>query len=401
VCSSDLSELIQMLKKGHHGVKLDTEAWDRLITWIDLNVPDHGTWSEHRQIASNFRERRQQFNAKYANRTDDPEIYPDVKHESAQFVEPVREPERKNSEIKISGWPFDAAEAKERQNAVGLPARQKIELAQGIALDLSLIPAGQFVMGDANGCADEWPASAVTIAKPFYIGVFEITNEQFAQFDPAHDSAYISVFNKDQNTRGEPVNRPKQPVLRVSWSRAMAFCEWLTKKTGRKFTLPTEAQWEWACRAGTASSLNFGDLATDFGKLANLADKRVADLCKRDSPKWIPHIETVNDGAAVTNDVGRYAPNAWGLHDMHGNVAEWTLTTWKPYPYNTADGRDAGADNDRKVVRGGLFYDRPERARSGFRLSFPSWQRVYNVGFRAVCEAPADVKAVAQMTNAR
>ena len=219
------------------------------------------------------------------------------------------------------------------------------------------------------------------------MGRFEVTNAQFARFDPAHDSAYISVYNKDQANRGLPVNRPAQPVVRVSWQRAMDFCRWLSQKTGRKFTLPSEAQWEYACRAGTDTPLYYGDCATDFGKLANLADEQLLSLCRRDSPKWIPAVATVNDGAVVTANVGRYAANAWGLYDMAGNAAEWTRSAYRPYPYNPADGRDDPAAAGTKVVRGGSFYDRPERARSGFRLHYPAWQQVYNVGFRVMMEA--------------
>jgi len=130
----------------------------------------------------------------------------------------------------------------------------------------------------------------------------------------------------------------------------------------------------------------YGAVDADFGKFANLADERVTALCRGDSPKWIPSIKAVNDGAVVTENVGKYTPNAWGLYDMHGNVFEWTLTTYKPYPYDVADGRDSGDLEGRKVVRGGSFYDRPKRARSAFRLGYPVWQKVYSVGFRVVME---------------
>ena len=109
-----------------------------------------------------------------------------------------------------------------------------------------------------------------------------------------------------------------------------------------------------------------------------------------DVPKWIPAVTNVNDGECVTTSVGRYQPNAWGLVDMHGNAAQWTLTTYQSYPY-AEDGRDNGSPQGLKVVRGGSFYDRPMRARSAFRLAYPSWQRVFNVGFRVICEA-RDVK---------
>ena len=153
-----------------------------------------------------------------------------------------------------------------------------------MALDLALIPAGSFVMGDAKGCADEKPLAEVKIDKPFWIGRCEVTNAQFALFDPGHDSAYISYYNKDQSSRGAAVNLPAQPVVRVSWLRAMEFCRWVSQKTGRKCTLPSEAQWEYACRAGTDTPLYYGACSTDFGKLANLADSQLLSLCRRDCP---------------------------------------------------------------------------------------------------------------------
>jgi formylglycine-generating enzyme required for sulfatase activity len=391
---ADTSELIQMLKKGHHNVSLDAEAWDRLYTWIDLNVPDHGTWGEHHPIPGNFHQRRLELRARYANRSDDPEAIPNPRPEPVAFVKPAPLSERPAAP-QLAGWPFDTTEAQARQATAGRPAQWQLELSANLALDLTLVPAGSFVMGDPQGAADEFPAAVVHVDQPFYLGTCEVTAEQFAAFDPHHDNGYVSVFNKDQNTRGEPVNRPSQPVVRVSWEQAMAFCQWLSQKSGRHVTLPTEAQWEYACRAGTDTPLSYGAADVDFAPWANLADRRLVDLCRADSPKWIPAALSVDDGATVTQDVGRYQPNAWGLRDLHGNAAEWTLTTYRPYPY-AADGRDNGRAEGRKVVRGGSFYDRPDRARSAFRLSYPPWQRVFNVGFRvAVTEAPAEFRVTA------
>ena len=397
------SELIQMLEKGHHGVKLDAEAWDRLTTWIDLNVPDHGTWTDHRGNIEKIVSRRLEMRTKYANRPENPEVYPTPPPERPAFVKPAPEiGNRQAASGNVPGWPFDAAEAKKRQAAVGLPAEAKLALDDKLTLDLVLIPAGEFVMGDPSGYPDERPLTRVKIEKPFYMSKYEITNEQYALFDPAHDSGYISVMNKDHSNRGQAVNRDKQPVARISWKQAMAFCYWLSKKADRKFTLPTEAQWEWACRAGTDTPLYYGAVDTDFSKLANLADKRLTELCIANSPKWIPSIQEANDGSIVTDNVGKYGPaacNAFGLADMHGNVAEWTLTAYKPYPYREDDGRNEGtADSQsgienrkseiaqRRVVRGGSYYDRPKRARSAFRLDYMPWQAVHNVGFRILCD---------------
>ena len=398
---ADTSELVQMLQKGHHGVKLDAEGWDRLITWIDLNVPDHGTWGEHRKISSNYHERRMESFAKYANRTGDPEAYPTpaparVLPGGATFVSPQTggrdSGDKKVAAPTAKAWPFEPAEAARRQTNVTAPSQMRFPLADKVETQFTLSPAGEFIMGSAEGSADEFPPCVVRIEKPFYIGAFEVSNEEFAQFDPTHDSRVISTFNKDISTPGEIANRPRGPVIRVSWQEAMAYCEWLSRKTGRRCTLPTEAQWEYACRAGTDTSWSYGSTATNFAKFANLADARVESLCRGDSPKWIPACTNVNDGSIVTDNVGRYLPNAWGLRDMHGNAAEWTLTTYKPYPYAN-DGRDSTSPDGHKVVRGGSFYDRPQHATSSFRQNYPSWQRVWNVGFRVICDVETKVAA--------
>jgi formylglycine-generating enzyme required for sulfatase activity len=390
---ADTSELVQMLKKGHHGVQLDAEAWDRIVTWIDLNVPNHGTWAEHRGGSiDGIVQRRLAMRTKYANRPENPEVYPAPPPERFPFVKPAPEPERKPVALEVPGWPFDAGAAKKAQAAVGVAPELKVELGDH-ALDFVLIPAGEYVMGSVDGAPDEYPPCRVKIEKPFYMGRCEVTNGQYARFDPAHDSGVISQFNKDHSNRGVPANQDAQPVVRVSWEKAMAYCAWLTKQTGRDVTLPTEAQWEWACRAGTATPLYYGNADVDFGKLANLADVRLHGLLVGDSPHWIPAVTAVNDGATATNPVGRYAPNAWGLFDMIGNAAEWTLTTYRPYPY-AADGRDAGKADGRKVARGGSFYDRPSRARSASRVDYYAWQPVHDVGFRVVCPVEPPKKVV-------
>jgi hypothetical protein len=101
-----------------------------------------------------------------------------------------------------------------------------------------------------------------------------------------------------------------------------------------------------------------------------------------------------DDGAVSTANIGSYQPNIWGLYDMHGNACEWTRTTYGPYPYRSDDGRDRLVESGRKVVRGGSWCDRPKRCRSAFRLSYPAWQRVHNVGFRVVCEIEPPEKSL-------
>jgi formylglycine-generating enzyme required for sulfatase activity len=261
-----------------------------------------------------------------------------------------------------------------------------------VTLELVRVPAGRFVMGEAAGCPDERPQTLVAIDKPFWMGRFEVTNAEFARFDPSHDSRFEhrSSWIFSEKYLGWPLNGPRQPVVRVSWNEATAFCRWLSGKSGLAAALPTEAQWEYACRAGTAGPLSYGGLDADFSRFANLADVTIRNLAYEGwspkSPDLAPRDARFDDHALVTADVGSYEANPWGPCDMHGNAAEWTRTAYRPYPYREDDGRnDLRADGE-KVVRGGSWYDRPLRCRSAFRLSYPAHQAVFNVGFRVACE---------------
>jgi formylglycine-generating enzyme required for sulfatase activity len=276
---------------------------------------------------------------------------------------------------------------------VANPTTHMIDLGGGVKLELVRIPRGQFVMGEQAGYQDEQPLTRVKIAKPFWMGKFEITNKQYARFDPYHDSKFEHkgswVFSEGH--LGWGLNHPKQPVVRVSWKEAVAFCRWLSEKIGQKVTLPTEAQWEWACRAGTDGPTHYGDLDDDFSEFANMADVTIKQLAyDTDGPytmDLVPRDARFNDGRLVTADVGSYQPNAWGLHDMHGNVWEWTRSSYEPYPYRAEDRRNRVTDAGRKVARGGSWRDRPKYCRSAVRLSYPAWQKIYNVGFRVVVES--------------
>jgi formylglycine-generating enzyme required for sulfatase activity len=191
----------------------------------------------------------------------------------------------------------------------------------------------------------------------------------------------------------------------------MRFCQWLSTKTGRTFTLPSEAEWEWACRAGTGTPLSYGSITTDFAEFANLADITTKELVvtgvnprpvRNPSPlaSYLPADFAVNDKVLHLAPPATYHPNPWGLYDMHGNVAEWTRSIYRPYPYRQDDGRNDPADAQaRRVVRGGSWHDQPNRARSAFRLSYPAWQRVFNVGFRVL--SPVEKTDSSQRAAAR
>jgi formylglycine-generating enzyme required for sulfatase activity len=384
---ADTTDLVQLLKAGHYGVELDAESWDRLITWIDLNAPYHGTWGEQIDNPGKQRERRRDLLKLYANVEDDPE---GVVLKS-EILNPQSEGSSK-SEVRIvpaaaptSGWAFDAAEATRRQAMAASQTRRKVEFGNGISLELVLVPAGEFVVNDV---ASGGVSRTIRIEKPFWMAARETDNRTFAAFDPAHDSGLEDKNTYQFGVRGYPQNQPDQPVVRVSWERAMAFCEWLSAKTGERFTLPTEAQWEWACRAGADTPFSFGGLDADFSQHANLADATLSEFAsdpytvdvplKNPTPfdDWIPKDARFNDGALVTVAPARYRPNAWGLHDMHGNAAEWTRSEFAP-------------GSDRRVVRGGSWRDVPARATASSRLGYHPWQKVYNVTFRVALEPEA------------
>lgn len=383
---ADVSPLIQILRDDHYGLRLSAEAWDRLITWIDLNAPFHGTWNEvvaadpaKSAAAQHGAARRRELHRRYAGIDEDPEaIYP------AAVLDP---PPGQRADARLSplfsvGPAESFASAAPPDDTAGNELL-RIEIAQGVALELVRIAPGQFMMGSDNGYPNERPARLETIAKGFFMGRFEVTNRQYRCFDPAHDSGLETgeAYQFGDDERGFPLNRPEQPVVRVSWDNAMGFCDWLSHKTGRAFSLPTEAQWEYACRAGTASPLWYGTTDTDFSACANLSDAthftvyypHVPDV----HPPWRPADTRFDDTWRVSAPPGSFAPNPWGLFDMHGNVAEWTRSE---YPAPSA-GQDA-----RKVVRGGSWMDCPRRARSAFRGHYAASQAVHDVGFRVIIE---------------
>jgi formylglycine-generating enzyme required for sulfatase activity len=269
----------------------------------------------------------------------------------------------------------------------------QLDLGGGIVIRLKRIPAGEFVMGDAAGDSNEYPETKVTISHPFYLGATEVTLQQYQQFDPAHHNGYYDQHYKDQVRPGYLMDSPNLPAIRVSWNQAMSFCRWLSQRTGKKVTLPSEAQWEWAARAGSSTSFYYGGLDSDFSACANLADASLSQMAvKGVDPKpiknadkfwdYLPKEARFNDGALMLAEAGRYQPNAWGIHDLIGNVAEWTLNDYRPYPYAEGLGMNDATSTGPKTVRGGSWSERPKESRASSRLDYPAWQKVYNVGFR-------------------
>jgi formylglycine-generating enzyme required for sulfatase activity len=260
-------------------------------------------------------------------------------------------------------------------------------------------------MGTAGGPPDEGPPVVVEVP-PFWMARCETSNREFRRFNPTHESRTEDRHGYQFGIVGYDQDQPDQPAVRVAWDEAMAFCRWLAERTGLAVTLPTEAQWEWACRAGADTPFWFGGLDADYSPFANLGDQRLREFAADTAldnytaarpmvnpnryDDWIPRDDRFNDGGFVTEPVGRYRPNPWGLHDMHGNAWEWTRSLYRRHLATDASATgELDQGPERRTVRGGSWRDRPHRCTSTARLGYPPWQRVYNVGFRVVCEDPA------------
>jgi hypothetical protein len=232
------------------------------------------------------------------------------------------------------------------------------------------IEPGRFAMGSREGGDfDERPAHPVRISRPFYLGVTEVTKAQYEQFDPDH-----------RRLRGKLgwSKADDEAVVFVSWRDVERFCRWLSEKEGKRYRLPTEAEWEYACRAGTTTSYHIGDRLDDKAFHKNVG------------VSWFPDREQPGKTGVVSLAVGRTPPNAWGLMDMHGNVEEWCLDWYGPYgPGEQADpmGRAGG---DFRVTRGGSHSTGLEYLRSANRSGTLPDDKSWLIGFRvAMGEMPA------------
>lgn len=392
------TELGQLLRKGHHGVQLPAGDFSRLVTWADLNRPYHGSWATI--VGTNIAHActvRDELRREFAGVSDPYREIPAPGPEEDRTPVPPAPMSLPGEATRMS----PRVELSDGGRSAAAPAEGTLDLGGGLSIDLVRIPAGTFGMGSTNGHRDEQPVSLVKIAKPYWMAKFEVSNAQFRQFDPTHDSKVMDALSYQFGQRPWSLNADTQPVCRVSFQQAMAFCDWLSKQTGRRVTLPTEAQWEWACRAGSADAYSFGGTNADYAAFANLGDRSLRLFATETAhagyhgmaplanptplDDWIPKDVSRNDGQQLACAPGRYRPNAFGLFDMHGNVAEWTRSAYRPYPFSDAE---SGA-GDERVVRGGSWYDRPFHATASYRKAYQPYQPVFNVGFRVIVEDAA------------
>ncbi len=237
----------------------------------------------------------------------------------------------------------------------------KLEVIEdGVGIKLVRIPAGSFVMGSEKGFDDEVPVHRVTISKPFYLGQTEVTQAQYEA---------VMEENPSQSQADD------LPVDTVSWQKATEFCKKLSEREGKRYRLPTEAEWEYACRAGGDGDFGRGEGGVE------VTESSIADYA------WF----RLNSEA--TSPVGRKKPNAWGLYDMHGNVFEWVQDNWLAYPKKATTDPLAVATAQQKlnkgewyVLRGGSWEWGVDNGKASSRCRCKKTLRSRTVGFRVARE---------------
>ncbi|WP_413174345.1 SUMF1/EgtB/PvdO family nonheme iron enzyme [Anabaena azotica] len=314
---------------------------------------------------------------------------------SVSKSEPQQQPKTENQSvsqpkplaiIQTQSFEFETAQLVSKPGFLGLGttwviqrSNKKVELfledlENSIPLELIAISSGNFLMGSAENeveSADRSsPQHQVTI-QPFLLGKYPITQ---AQWQAVANLPKITIDLHPDPSHFKGDNRP---VEKVSWYDAQEFCARLSRKTGKLYRLPSESEWEYACRAGTTTPFYFGNtLSTD---LANYNGEYVY----ANGSKGVYRKETTN--------VGIFPANAFGLHDTHGNVWEWCEDGWyNNYIGAPTDGsaRLSGTDNHpRRVLRGGSWSYRPVYCRSAYRVNYPAVSRDFNHGFRVACSA--------------
>ena len=279
-----------------------------------------------------------------------------------------------------------------------VPIRLEREITNSVGMKLVLIPEGTFVMGSPKDEKDRHQDEAqhkVEITKQFYLGVYTVTVGQFRQF--VKDAGYKTEAEKDdqggwgynaetqaseygkkynwQNVGWEQTD--EHPVVNVTWNDAVAFCDWLSKKEGKKYQLPTEAQWEYSCRASTKTRFYSGEGEETLKDVGNIADASF----KQQYPQTVEAVAW-DDGYPFTAPVGKFKPNAFGLYDMHGNVWHWCQDWYGDYPQGKLVDPLGPKEGKDRVLRGGSWHFNPCFCRSANRHKFQPGYRDGTVGFR-------------------
>ena len=245
----------------------------------------------------------------------------------------------------------------------GRQLRQRIlsrRITNSIGMELVFAPPGEFVMGSPSGELrrdEDERQRRVKLARGFYVGATEVTQSQWSAI----------MGNNPSKWKGDDL-----PVEQISWEEALEFCRRLSTKEGRRYRLPTEEEWEYACRAGTTTPFSFGETIS-------------TDQADYDGEYTYGHgLKGVFRNQTVP--VRSFPPNAWGLYDMHGNVWEWCPDSYRDYPQSPVRRKVEEAFIEGRVLRGGSWRSRPRYCRCANRVRDTQDSRLNNIGFRVVLE---------------
>jgi len=300
-----------------------------------------------------------------------------------------------------------------------------LDLGQNVTMQMKWIPAGEFLTSKPSDDVMGSPAAPkikVAITKPFYMASTEVTRGQFEAFvsqsgyrTEAEARGWGTYWDKASKSNkpipGRDWRHPgyeqdsDHPVACVTWNDANRFCHWLGEKTGRHVRMPTEAEWEYACRAGTTTRFQWGDKADAAKGWCNLTDETLRQALMKSVPPGITSDNPIcswSDGYAFTSPAGRFKPNAWGLFDMHGNLWEW-CADWQgnAYPGDGSSVDPHGPINGTKrVIRGGCWAEPPMFARSLSRVGWEPDNADFGVGFRVCCGEVAPASAASHQPTA-
>jgi formylglycine-generating enzyme required for sulfatase activity len=326
--------------------------------------------------------------------------------------------------VSICGCGHSASPAASTSQSAVVPEAPKVEplklqrTTNSVDMELVQLPAGEFDMGapdsDDLSNPDEKPVHRVKIKQPFWIGTHEVTVGQFRKFveatnyKTAAEATGEGGFSYNSDTqRLEPDNTSSwrhtgfkqsdtHPVVNVNWDDAKAFCEWLSKTEKATYRLPTEVEWEYACRAGTTTRWPWGTEQECVEGMANVCDhslRRAYPFAKW-SMEW-------DDLYAFTAPVGTFPPNAFGLYDMQGNVFEWCADAWQATDYAGKPAPDEFVPDttDMRHVRGGSYLSLIMFTRSSDRVGLKSKLRNAITGFRVVRDVTADAAPSGEKTH--
>jgi formylglycine-generating enzyme required for sulfatase activity len=299
----------------------------------------------------------------------------------SELAQQLKQLKQERSLLKIRVNELEDVERKKQQKFMNLEEIKDLaleDLANDTQLEMMLIPGGTFLMGSPESeegrYSDESPQHEVTI-EPFFMGKYQVTQEQWRFV------AQLPQVNRELEQDPSYFKGDNRPVEQVSWEDAVEFCDRLSQYTGRTYRLPSEAEWEYACRAGTKTPFHFGDnITTDLVNYDGTYPYKSAPKGKY---------------REQTTDVGTFPPNAFGLYDMHGNLDEWCLDDWHDnYKDAPTDGSAWFSSDDklsdksgRAVLRGGSWHYDAGYCRSALRGRNLRGIRGNFYGFRVVCSA--------------